>query len=395
VIRRSLSAAGILLALAPSAWGTVFVRIIEPTSRQAVAGPVWVHADVTTDEPIDRVEVVVDGHLAGVDSSPPYRILVDVGPGNLPHQFEVTAVAASGARGTATVTTAQISITQEVEFDLQQLYVTVTRDGQPVHDLAQKDFEVLDEGDGQSLVSFARGDIPFTAALLVDASNSMRGDKQEFAVRGATAFAEQMRELDEAKLIVFSDSIRAASPFTSFSDLLTASLARVQPIGGTAVNDVLYLALNQLETRQGRRVVVLLSDGVDAHSVLRMRHVLDSARRSRAIVYLIRTQTASRPQDIGKPPSATSPWRNVQAHREEFQLLQQVVEESGGRTYDIDTPQAIEEAFHDIIRELRDHYVLGYYPTDRRADGSWHRVRVKVDVAGVEVRTAAGYLDVE
>jgi VWFA-related protein len=395
VIRRVLFCAGVLLTLAPYARGAVFVRIIEPTSRQSVAGPVWVHADVTGDEPVDRVEVVVDGHLAGVDSSPPYRILVDVGPGNVPHVFEVTAVAVSGARGSATVTTAQISIASEVEFDLQQLYVTATRDGEAVHDLAGDDFTVLDEGTEQSLVSFARGDIPFTAALLVDASNSMRGDKQEFAVRGATAFADQMRELDEAKLILFSDGIRAASPFTSFSDLLTASLARVRPIGGTAVNDVLYLALNQLETRQGRRVVVLLSDGVDAHSVLRMRHVLASARRSRAIVYLIRTQNASRPQDMGKPPSATSPWRNLDEHREEFRLLQQVVEESGGRTYDIGTPQAIETAFHDIIRELRDHYVLGYYPTDRRADDSWHRVRVKVDVPGVDVRTAAGYLDVE
>jgi Ca-activated chloride channel family protein len=198
-----------------------------------------------------------------------------------------------------------------------------------------------------------------------------------------------MEPFDETKLIVFSDGIRATSPFTSFSDVLTASLERVPAAGGTAVNDVLYLALNQLEQRQGRRVVVLLSDGIDTHSVMRMRHVVASARRSRAIVYFIRMRSGGPDQVYGEPPSATSPWRDLQAHKVEFRSLLQVVT---GTVFEIDDPATIAAAFDSIVGELRDHYVLGFYPSEPENDGSWHRIRVEVSRPGIKIRTSAGYI---
>jgi Ca-activated chloride channel family protein len=387
----------IAIATAPlvveAAW--VEVTIVAPAGDEAILGRAWVIAEVVGDEPIDRVEFFVDGRPAGTDSSPPFRVLVDVGGGGAEHEFTAVAFGISGASATSTVTTPGMLIDDTYQFDLQQLYVTATVDGQPIHDLDRDDFTVLDDGEPQDLASFARGDIPFTAVVLVDSSSSMRGDKHLSALRGAKAFAHRMQPLDETKLIVFSDGIRAASPFTSFTEVLTASLERIPAAGGTAINDVLYLALNQLEERQGRRVVILLSDGVDTHSVLRMDHVVEIARRSRAIVYFIRVGRGGGSASAGDPPRATSPWRDLQTHMAEFRMLQKVVDESGGTTFEIDTPASIETAFHDIVGELRDHYVLGFYPGRRRRDGSWHRIRVGVDRPGVEVRTSAGYLDID
>jgi VWFA-related protein len=294
---------------------------------------------------------------------------------------------------TATVSTTALQIGGEFEFSLQQLYVTASAGGESVADLRQGEFVIVDNGKRQELVTFARGDIPFTAVLLVDASQSMVGEKIVSAQRGVRDFADRMESLDEAKLVVFSDYIRAVSPFTSFPEVLTAGLERVPAVGGTAINDVLYIALSRLEERQGRRVVVLLSDAIDSHSALEMRHVLPSARRSQALVYLIRTHASQKAADAGEPPHAASPWRDSQSLRAEFQQLLSLVSQSGGRVIDVGSPAAIETAFSEVISELRDHYVLGYYPNNQRGDGRWHKVRVRVSRSDVELRYNSGYLD--
>jgi Ca-activated chloride channel family protein len=371
------------------------IAIISPAHGQPVYGEIEVRAEVVSDVPVIRVELHVDGSLAATCSQRPYRFKVDVGDENVEHSFEVVAVAASGARSSVRRTTPRIHVNDDIQVNLQQLYVTATLHGEPVHDLRQEEFKVYDERKPQQIVTFARGDIPFTAVILVDSSTSMLGDKQDHALLGAREFAGRMKTLDEAKLIVFADSIRAVSPFTSYSEVLTASLGRFPAAGGTAINDVLYLGLTQLEQRQGRRVVVLLSDGVDTHSAMQMRHVMPCFRRSRALVYFIRTRSGSEADDSepGEPPTASSPWRDHQGYRTEFKQLLRAVDDSGGRLLEVASPAGIQTAFGDIVNELRDHYVLGYYPSNRRNDGSWHKVRVEVSRPGVEIRTSSGYID--
>jgi len=213
------------------------------------------------------------------------------------NRSQVVLLAVSLSMLVAPLTSETLQITGEFEFSLQQLYVTASSHSESVVPLREEDFSIVDNGQRQELVTFARGDIPFTAMLLVDASQSMVGEKIVSAQRGVRNFADRMKPLDEAKLVIFSDYVRAVSPFTSFPEVLTAGLERVTAVGGTAINDVLYIALSRLEERQGRRVVVLLSDAIDSHSALGMRHVLPSARRSQALVYLIRTHTSQQAAD--------------------------------------------------------------------------------------------------
>lgn len=327
------SAAGLVLSAG------INVVIIEPGPGQFLIGEVMLEAEVTAAEAIERVEFFVDGQFAGAATESPYRVLADVGLENVEHQIRAVARGISGSQAEATVTTERIQTTREFAFDLQQLYITATRNEEQIADLRQQDFSIRDQGKVQKIVSFSRGEIPFTAVLLVDASQSMIGEKLESAQRGARDFADRMKPLDEVKLIVFSDRIRSISPFTSFSDILIAGLERESAVGGTAINDVLYLALSRLEERQGRRVVVLLSDGLDSHSALKMRYVLPSARRSRAIVYLIRTLTDKQAEHADVVPRANSPWRDQEGHRTEFRQLMDLVEESGGKVLNVASRQ--------------------------------------------------------
>ena len=108
-------------------------------------------------------------------------------------------------------------------LDLQHLFVTVTNGTKPVLDLPQGAFKVLDQDEPQPVVTFGRGDVPFTAVLLVDASASMAGKPLDKALDGARAFFASMATLDQAKLLLFSDRILLETPFTSIQSVLGAT----------------------------------------------------------------------------------------------------------------------------------------------------------------------------
>ncbi len=384
----------VLLASPTLAESTLSVSLDSPDPFTPASGPVMIEAVVVADETVERVAFYVDGVVIGELEAPPYRLEVDVGTENVEHRFQVVAYGASGATGSGSLATPAFRVDEVVSITLQQLYVTVTRDGRRLTDLGRDDFAVFDEGDRQRIVTFARGDVPFTAAVLLDSSVSMEGEKLRSALTGAETFFRGMQKLDEGKLLVFSDRILHSTPFTTFPDVLTAGLSRVRARGGTAVNDHLYLALKQLASRQGRRVVVLLSDGVDSHSVLTMRDVADGARRSQALIYWLRLPYRRRPGEAaGDLPEMVSSWRSSEDYQREHELLRRTVEESGGRVRLLSSLAEIEPAFAGILAELREQYVLGFYPERARHDGGWRRLAVRARPAGAEVRCREGYVD--
>ncbi len=374
-----------LLAAAPAV-AELEVRVLTPAGHQPVYGEVEVTVQVEGDSPVERIELFCDGRQITSVTAPPWRFVVDVGLDNAEHTFQVFAFGTDGSRASFTRTTPRIVVNEEVRVELVQLYVTATGDSGRVLDMDADDFTVVDDDREESIVTFARGDIPFTAVLLVDTSSSMVGARLDAALEGARAFAAGMRPLDEARLLAFSDRLRSVSPFTSFAEVLTAGLGRLDADGGTAINDVLYLALSQLEDRQGRRVVVLLTDGVDTHSALTMRELLPVARRSRALVYWIRVGD-------GRAGRLHSPWRTPEEYDRERAGLRSAVRASGGRVVDVLSPARIRPAFTALLDELREQYVLGYYPSNRRHDGRFRPVEVEVRRDDVELRTAAGWVD--
>jgi len=388
MLRSILIALVLILSSTPLGANSIFVTITSPKAHQPVFDEVEFSAIVTAVEKIERVEFYVDGQEVGLDETSPYWVSVNVGGDNVERQFTVVAYGVSGAQGSDSITTPRLDINLEVDVDLQQLYVTVTRDDARVLDLKRYQFTVFDNDVREALVTFERGDVPFTAVLLLDASESMKGDRLVAATDGARAFLEGLNPLDEAMMILFSDRVLAATPFSSRKEALLTGLDDTRAGGGTALNDHLYAALNLLHRRQGRRTVVLMSDGVDVLSVLGIEDVLWRVRRSDALIYWIRLEDERQPNS-----SFSSAWRNHETNREQVNGLEQVVKESGGRIAVLTRIEDLKEAFEGILSELREQYVLGYYPSRRRGDGSWRPVKVRVDVVGTKVRTREGYID--
>jgi VWFA-related protein len=362
------------------------VKIMAPAAAQPVFGQVVVEAQVTG-AGIERVEFLLDGKQVGVARHPPYTVTVDVGDENREREWKVVAYGAGGVAVLDRVVTLPIRIDDQMNVRLQQLFITVLRNGARTLELTQEDFRIFDNGEPQRIVAFDKGELPITAVLLLDASESMKGDLLAAAESGARAFVGGMRPLDQAMLALFSDQLLRVTDFTADHAVLEAGLTGVSASGGTAVDDFLYLSLKLLEGRQGRRVVVLLSDGSDVNSVLSMADVLRKARTSQALIYWIQLEGGA------KHKSYTSSWRGHAENDRDYKDLERAVEESGGRIQPVQRLDQIEGVFRGIMQELREQYAIGYYPSNLKNDGSWHAVKAEVDLSGCRVRTAHGYVD--
>jgi Ca-activated chloride channel family protein len=164
----------------------------------------------------------------------------------------------------------------------------------------------------------------------------------------------------------------------------------VEPTGSTSINDHLYLALQELDIRQGRRVIILLSDGVDVDSVLDMADVEWKAGHVQSVIYWIRPSTGADPSK-----KRASVWRTAEAQLRETDALATTVDTSGGRVHSIEEIDDAADAFRAILSELRDQYVIGYYPSRDLDDGTWHTVLVRTDEPDVDIRVRGGYYDDE
>jgi len=376
------------LAAGPASAGSIAVTITSPTGDHAVFDRVEVAADIRADEPVERVEFFLNGRRFATATQPPYSVWVDVGEENLQRHFTVIAIGSSGTRVGAAVSTPAVEIDLVVDAPLQQLYVTASREDRPVLDLGRTDFQVFDNGVEQEIVTFEHGDVPMTIAMLVDVSESMRGEQLQVALDAARGFLSRLTPLDEALVMTFSDRTHRVTTSSSEIGGLAAALENLQSGGGTSLNDNLYLALRLLDRRQGRPVIIVLSDGADTLSFLTMEEVLWKAHRSNAVIYRIHLH----PSGIRSVPLATS-WRSTESHADEVGGLEAAVADSGGRVTALARLGELEQALDDVLQELRQQYVVGYYPTALKGDGTWRPVRVEVSAPGIDIRTRAGYVD--
>lgn len=388
--RRAFGALLILLALGAgpaAAQGRPVVQIVSPLPTDNTYGLTRFAVQVQSRD-LDRVELYVDGRLVKTLKAPPFFAEVELGDDNVAHQYEARAYDMSGASDKVGFETAAIRVDEEITAELQQLYVTVTLGKQRMLDLEQEDFEVIDDNVRQEIVTFGKGEVPLAASVLIDSSVSMSGERLRSALRGAETFLRAMRPTDQTSVVLFSDRWLQATPFSGDAESLISSLRGVKAAGGTALNDTLYLALKKLEAEQGRRVIILLSDGIDSHSALRMPEVTWLAQRSRALIYWIRTD----PRPDGDL-TLSSAWKDPETYRAERKELTAAVLESGGRVVELANIKNAESAFTEILSELREQYAFGYYPSKNKGDNSWHKIQVKVRRSELVVRTKNGYID--
>jgi hypothetical protein len=167
----------VLVLLVALALPAIEVSIVSPSPDELLLGMIEVEVVVISEHPIDRVELWLDGQRLMQLEVPPFRFSIDVGDELVSHRLEVVAADSSGARASAELRSLEIHATSDsLELGLQQVYLTVSRDrGERVLDLSEDELTLLDNGVAQRIVSFGRGNIPFTAVLLIDASQTPAG----------------------------------------------------------------------------------------------------------------------------------------------------------------------------------------------------------------------------
>jgi Ca-activated chloride channel family protein len=366
--------------------GRFAVRFLAPAAGASLFGEIAVAVEVNGGAAAS-LRIELDGSPVARLTAPPWKATVDVGQENEPRKLRAIATSPGGDSAEATLVLAALQVDEEIDLPLRQVYVTAERAEARGRRLGREDFRILDDGVRQELVTFERGDVPLTAALLVDSSLSMEGEPLRAALAGARAFVERLAKLDEAMLLLFSDRIAISRAFGDRPDDLVAAALAATAGGGSAIHDHLYLALELLERRQGRRVAILLSDGIDIDSFLGADQVAEMAARSQATIYWIRV--ASEPFET----RYRSPWREPEEHAAHVAALDELVRASGGRRIDIPDAATATAAFEEIVAELRGQYVLGYYPSRAAGDGAWHELAVSTKAPGVRLRARDGYFD--
>jgi Ca-activated chloride channel family protein len=268
--------------------------------------------------------------------------------------------------------------TFRARLDLVQISLTVTdASGRIVTGLGKSDFQVWEDGVEQEVTQFTDQRVPVSLGVLLDASDSMRGQPVVDARGALNRFVgELLFPEDEAFVATFNHSPRLAARWKRPTSSLVDVLKGLQPSGGTAIYDSLAETARLFERRNNTRAAfVLISDGADTASDRTLHQALDTVRRSDAFVYAIAID----------PPGARASTRvNPEALREITSL-------SGGYTEVVRSAADLGPATARIADELNKQYTLGYSST-RPPDGSWRALRVRVrNKTELSIRARRGY----
>ena len=269
------------------------------------------------------------------------------------------------------------------ETDLVSFGVVVTdKRGDFLADLTGDDFEILEDGKPQTLKYFFRGDQKDAApelrlGLLFDTSGSMTADIA-VARTAAIKFLNSLPEAENVTLVDFDSEVRLAKFSQHDFPRIIERIRNRKPDGYTAMYDALGQYVNGADAEQGRKVLVLFSDGGDTRSALGFTDVMTLLRGSDVTVYPIGFMQ-NQPQSV----------RNTQRLR-----LAQIAEHSGGEAFFPSTMKDIEAAYDKILTQVRAQYMLGYVSTNTARDGRWRKVEIKVrgpELKGARVQTRKGY----
>jgi Ca-activated chloride channel homolog len=245
-----------------------------------------------------------------------------------------------------------------------------------VTDLTREDFEVLDNGKPQDITIFDNEVRPFSAVLMLDTSISMT-DRMKDLYAGAEQFLLRLMPHDKAAVGAFNDKIEFASGFSSDRNSLVASLKHLDFGNQTRLYDAVYASLDQLEKIEGRKVVLLFTDGADFGSRQGSGQALERARINEVMIYGIGLETEFfNGQSVvrSKPDS----------------ILNRFANETGGGFFDLKKDADLNSSFTRIAQELRSQYLLGFSPA--ALDGKVHKLEVRIKRPGLRSRSRRSYV---
>ncbi len=275
------------------------------------------------------------------------------------------------------------SQTPEISVDVKlvNVFATVTdAHGAPARTLTRDNFALFEDDVPQKIAVFGReSQLPLSIVMAIDASLSTKKDLRLELVSARKFAHEIMRPQDSLALYQFSEVVEELVPFTSDLKRIDAAIERVHVRSATAMYDAVYLGAEALYKRQGRKVMVIITDGGDTMSATSYQEALRAAQQSEAIVYsvIVVPIEASAGRDLGG----------------EHALIQ-LSHDTGGKYFYADTLPRLEQAFQQISDELRAQYLLAYYPVRRVAESDFRKIRIELKgpaTEGLKARYRSGY----
>jgi Ca-activated chloride channel family protein len=271
-------------------------------------------------------------------------------------------------------------VTLRMDVKLVNIFVNVTdRNGAIVGGLTRDDFSIKEDGRAQQISVFERqSELPLNLILAIDTSGSVKKDMSEEADAARHFVRAILRQQDQMSLLQFATDVKELSGFTNSVAQIDRGLARLHSDYATALYDAVLLGSEGLGKRDGRKVLVLVSDGGDTASNTSYQQALESALRHEVMVYSI--------IDV---PIEASAGRDLGGEH----ALITLAEQTGGKSFYVSSG-GLDKAFAQVSDDLRTQYLIGYYPHNQEPGRVFHRIEVTVPRAATQdfnVRHKTGY----
>ncbi|MDR3740657.1 MAG: VWA domain-containing protein [Terracidiphilus sp.] len=271
-------------------------------------------------------------------------------------------------------------ITLRVDVRLVNVFVNVTdQNGALVGGLTRDDFALAEDGRPQQISIFERqSELPLNLVLAVDTSGSVYKDRALIADASHSFIHALLRPQDQMSLLEFATFVREVTPFTNKESQLNRGLNSLRGGDATALYEAIYLGAQRLGKKDGRKVLILVSDGGDTAKSTTYDEALEQALRNEVMIYSI----------IDVPISASAGRDTGGEH-----ALITLAEQTGGKSF-YAADGGLDKAFARVSEDLRTQYLLGYYPKNQEPGLTFHRLRVTVPRAAngaFNIRYRTGY----
>ena len=368
----TVAAAGARAADAPAA---LSVRITSPLGRTGEPGVIRIVAQIHAlpGAPPQSVQFWVDGVLLATVSEPPYATTWDdANPFNANEiAVAVTDCLGNTARDTVLLKPFEITEVSEVTRVLVDASVQ-DKTGRFVRALAGRDFEIREDGVPQAIDLAGEEDQPATFAMLIDSSQSM-SRRIDFVQEAARRLVGFMRPRDRMMVVPFSKTLEPITGPTNDRATVVDAIGHIEPHGGTAILDCLVRVAAHLDGIEGRRAIVLITDGYDEHSETGFDEALKAVKAAQATVYVV----------------AIGGVAGISLKGERF--LRALAKETGGRAFLPSREWELELVHAALASDVQNRYLLSYTPANQEVDGKWRAITVSVADSSYKVRARSGY----
>ena len=285
------------------------------------------------------------------------------------------------------LSSAQDALREDLQVTLVSLYVSaVDSDGNHVTNLTPNDFLLRENGEIQNINSFSAGtdDISLTVAFLIDNSGSITASDLDMARNAGLLLLSEMKSNDKFLLMTFRHDAKSLVEPTFDKGQIENTLRSIRPqYGNTSLYDAIDHAAAKLDRELGRKVLLLFSDGQDNSSSRKLNDLLKGVVAMSDIT-VISIGTLFHKEEANR-------YGALEGHRKGRAALEQLAQTTGGFSVFPENRAALEKTVLDLRKWIRNQYTLGYYPSNRKQDGSWREIDLLCKRKGVRLAYRKGY----